>query len=59
LGKGSGDGRNIGKLPQTHKPKNQRIILIIMDLPETSEAEQKINNEQQYNQMAPKDSGDL
>jgi hypothetical protein len=59
LTKGSRDRRYVGKFPQPHQSKNQRIIPIIVDLPQTTETEQKVNNEKQDNQMASKDGRNL
>ena len=40
---------------QTHQPKNDRIVLVVVDLSQAAKAQQQMYNEKQYNKMAAKD----
>jgi hypothetical protein len=53
------DGRYIGKSPQPHKPKDQGIIPIIVDLPQTTKSGHKVNNQKQDHQVTPEDGRNL
>ena len=59
LTKRSRNGGYVGKSPQPHQPKHQRIIPVIVDLPQTTKTYHKVHNQKQDNQVAPKDGTNL
>ena len=52
LSQGRGDRGYGRKLPESHQSQNQWVIPIIVNLPQATETEQKMNNHQHDNQMA-------